>query len=69
MFPTEIQLEQHRKEMHRAAENHRLVRFIREDAAQPSLWQRLRTHLSAAQSGTAVVQNQSSVKQQTEAIA
>ena len=68
MFPTEIELEMHRKEMRRAAENHRLAQLVREEDAQPTLWQRLRTHLSAAQPAT-TVQNQGRVQHQTEAIA
>jgi len=68
MFPTEIELEMHRREMRRAAENHRLAQFVREEDAQPTLWQRLRTRLSTAQPVNAA-QNQGLVQRQTEAIA
>ncbi len=42
MFPSEIMLETHRKEMQRAAENYHLVKSLRAEDAQPTLWQRAR---------------------------
>jgi len=68
MFPNELQIQQHHKDMRRAAEQHHLAQYVLEDNAQPSLWQRLRTRLSTAQPVNAA-QNQGLVQRQTEAIA
>ena len=70
MFPTEIELEMHRQEMQRAAENYHLIKSISEEDAEPTLWQRLRTRLSSAQSTAHVIEIRGSVQQKpTEAIA
>ena len=71
MFPTEIELEMHRQEMRRAAENYHLIKSLREEDAEPTFWQRLRTRLSSAQPTAPVIEIRGSVKQQqpTEAIA
>ena len=71
MFPTELELEMHRKEMLRTAENYHLIKSLRKEDAEPTLWQRLRTHLSAGQPEMAATEIRGSVKQnkQTEAIA
>jgi len=53
MFPTELELEQHRQDMIRTAENQRLVNFVQagneRTASQPTVWQRLRVRLNGAQ--------------------
>ena len=71
MFPTELELEMQRKEMHRAAENYHLIKSLRKEDAEPTLWQRLRTYLSAGQTKMGATEIRGSVKQQkpTEAIA
>jgi hypothetical protein len=43
VFPSELELEYRRQEMHREAEHHRLVQSLR---TTPSLWQRLRARLN-----------------------
>ena len=70
MFPTELELEMHRQEMRRAADNQRLIQFVQEGNAQPTLLRRLRTRLSANSSEKEVVRSRGSVQQKpTEAIA
>ncbi|MBI1257641.1 MAG: hypothetical protein GC204_09235 [Chloroflexi bacterium] len=70
MFPTEIELEMHRKEMRRAAENYHLIKSLREEDAEPTLWQRLRTRMSAGQPTAPIIEIRGSVQQKpTEAIA
>ena len=71
MFPTEFEIQMHQKEMRRAAENHHLVQSLRKEDAEPTLWQRLRTHLSVSQPNVEAIQSRGSVKQpkQTKAIA
>ncbi len=64
MFPTELQIEQHYKDLRRAAEQHHLAQFVLEDNAQPTLWQRLRTRLSASQPTVETVRISGSVKPQ-----
>ena len=64
MFPNELQIQQHHKDMRRAAEQHHLAQYVLEDNAQPSLWQRLRTRLSASQPTVETVRTSGSVKSQ-----
>ena len=71
MFPSELVLETHRQQMRRDAENYHLIKSLREEDAEPTLLQRLRTHLSAGQPEMAATETRGLVKRQkpTEAIA
>jgi hypothetical protein len=44
MFPSELELEYHRRDMLRAAEHQRLIKSLR---TSPTLWERIRARLSA----------------------
>jgi hypothetical protein len=52
MFPTEIELQQHRADMEREARNHHLAQIARGEDEQPTLWARLREHFSATEPET-----------------
>ena len=67
MFPTELEINQRRKDLQREAENYRLVQFARE--RRPSVWQQLRSRLSAAQVRAVELSVNSPVKQQPECVA
>jgi hypothetical protein len=46
MFPAEIELKVQRQRLEQEAENYRLAKLAREDANQPTLFQRFRTRLN-----------------------
>ena len=68
MFPTELQINEHRNEMMRTAEQQRLIKSLR---SEPTLWQRLvaRVSTSANSSATSVNYEQETQRATTNVVA